>query len=51
MNMNVLAFMVAITVFAVGTVTYALAYRHSLLLAALAGIGGLALAPWHKWLK
>ena len=48
LNMNVLALMAAITVFAVGLIIYALAYEHPLLLAALAMIGGLAFAPWHK---
>jgi hypothetical protein len=49
MNMNVLALMAAITVFAVGLIIYALAYGHPLLLVALTAIGGLAFAPWHKW--
>ena len=49
MNMNVLALMFAITVFAVGLVIYALAYGHPLLLLALLAFVGLAFAPWHKW--
>ena len=49
MNMNVLALMFAITVFALGLLIYALVHGEPILLLALAAIAGLTFAPWHKW--
>ena len=51
MNMNVLALMAAITVFAAGLVIYALVHGEPILLLALAAVACLAFAPWHRWLK
>ena len=50
MNMNVLALMAAITVFAGGLLVYALAYGQPLVLLALGAFVAVAFAPWHKWL-
>jgi hypothetical protein len=49
MNMNVLALMFAITVFAVGTLIYALISGEPFLMLAMVAVVAVAFSPWHRW--
>jgi hypothetical protein len=49
MNMNVLALMAAITVFATGLLVYALLHSEPFVMLAMVAFVAVAFAPWHKW--
>ena len=49
MNMNVLALMFTITVFAAGLLVYALVHGEPFLMLAMVALVAVAFAPWHRW--